>query len=162
MQSIYTWRCNGPGLLAPCRRKASTMSLTETDSHGDVSPTPEVRRNEEPKAKEEDIAYPGHLKFGLVFAALCLSVFQVSLVSIMLTSKLMFFGADFWVLKGRGYCCDCRFYYHANLIYNQPLMAPFRRSPPSQMNSILWPILDGEQSWFSAIELTASNNPTLF
>jgi hypothetical protein len=75
------------------------MSLTETDSHGDVSSTPEVRSNEEPKAKEEDIAYPGHLKFGLVFAALCLSVFQVSLVSIMLTSKLIFFGADFWVLK---------------------------------------------------------------
>lgn len=50
-----------PAGIAP---NATTASI-EAEKHGD----------------EEDIVYMGHLKFSIIFVALCLSVFQVALVS---------------------------------------------------------------------------------
>jgi hypothetical protein len=63
------------------------MSLTKGDSHADTPSNPEssnnakISNNAQPEGEDEEIVYQGHLKFGLLFAALCLSVFQVILVS---------------------------------------------------------------------------------
>jgi len=55
------------------------MSSTEAEQQAETA-----HSSIEVKPEDEDIVYAGHLKFGIIFAALCLSVFQVSLVSYLL------------------------------------------------------------------------------
>ncbi|KAI9731552.1 MAG: hypothetical protein M1834_004672 [Cirrosporium novae-zelandiae] len=59
--------------------------------------------NEETVTEEEEVIYPGHFKFGLIFVALCLSIFEVTLDETIIATAVPTITNEFNSLKDVGW-----------------------------------------------------------
>jgi hypothetical protein len=65
-----------PAIVLPYSATVEKNEIESNTANGNNAAPNDI----ESKADDE-VVYPGHLKFGLLFAALCVAVFQVVLVS---------------------------------------------------------------------------------
>ncbi|PQE16236.1 hypothetical protein CJF32_00010731 [Rutstroemia sp. NJR-2017a WRK4] len=72
----------------------ATVEKNEIESNIPNSKNASTSNDVESREQDEEVVYPGHLKFGLLFAALCVAVFQVVLDEVVVatdcTSQLLF------------------------------------------------------------------------
>ncbi|KAM3065454.1 hypothetical protein ACMFMF_011176 [Clarireedia jacksonii] len=69
----------------------SNLAMNEKEVKGNSSENGNnTEASNEAKLKDEDeeVVYPGHLKFGLLFASLCVAVFQVVLDEVVVATAL--------------------------------------------------------------------------
>jgi hypothetical protein len=66
-----------PSIVPPYPATVEKDEIDSNIANGNNASAP----NDVESKEDEEVVYPGHLKFGLLFAALCVAVFQVVLVS---------------------------------------------------------------------------------